>query len=252
MMTSLSRWFRGSRTHSPRAAGRKRCRLQLEALEDRCVPATAADWLDPTFGTAGVVTTPALSWSYGNAPSIHVAVRADGKVLATGNVSGDFAVVRYNGDGTLDTSFGGDGIVNTDFNGLFDRADGVAVVDNKTVVVGLATRVAQGSSYTDIALARYNDDGSLDTTFGNGGKVTTSFGNKVNSSASSIAVQTDGKIVVGGRGGSSDVVVRYDSNGSLDTTFGSGGKATFAVGVPTANLPSSPTARSLRAAPPAG
>ncbi|MBM4071194.1 MAG: hypothetical protein FJ271_20000 [Planctomycetes bacterium] len=239
MMTTLSRWLRGSRTHSPRAAGRKHCRLQLETLEDRCVPATAADWLDPTLGTGGVVTTPSVTWTTEpvlRAPTIDAAVRTDGKVMVIANgtpsgvLTGNFAVLRYNEDGTLDTTFSGDGIASTDFNGYVDRASAVAVVGNKTVVVGSAQRFSGGNYYTDFALVRYNDDGSLDTTFGNGGKVVTSFGTRVSSSAATVAVLADGKIVVGGSGN----VVRYNSNGSLDTTFGSGGKVT--LGLPTAQL----------------
>lgn len=228
MMTTLSRWFRGSRTPSPRAAGRKKtCRLTLEALEDRCVPAVAADWLDPTFGGgAGYVTTPSITL-----PSTEAAIRADGKIVAIYGVSGDFGVVSYNADGSLDTGFSGDGKVATDFNGATDNARAVAVDGNKTLVVGTAQKGGNGpnKSYTNLALARYNVDGSLDTTFGSGGKVQTSLGN-VNVNVSDVAIANGKIVVLGSVSGQGPVALRYNSNGSLDTSFGSGGQVVLSTG----------------------
>src|SRR5262249_14014034 len=82
-----------------------------------------------------------------------------------------------------------------------------------------------GSGYDDFALARYTTSGSLDTTFGSGGKVTTDFAGNYDQ-AYGVAIQSDGKIVAAGRGGFDFTLARYNSDGGLDTGFGSGGKVT--------------------------
>lgn len=131
-------------------------------------------------------------------------------------------------DGDLDPTFGSGGKVMTDFNKHNDLAYGVALQpDGKFIVVGIsfAGNSAEGG---DFAVARYNPNGSLDTSFGSGGRVTTDFG--LTETASSVAVQPDGKIVVGGgtyplfpSQGGQFALARYNSNGSLDTSFGNGG-----------------------------
>src|SRR6266536_6168109 len=143
--------------------------------------------LDPSFGTGGQVTT-----DFGGFDSAQaVAVQSDGKILAAGSSGGgDFALARYNADGTLDSTFGSGGKLTTDFGG-FDVALGVALqADGKIVAVG------GGGSGSDFALARYNADGSLDASFGSGGMVTTDFGGF--EAATAVAIQGDGKIVVTG------------------------------------------------------
>src|SRR5262249_1531235 len=101
--------------------------------------------------------------------------------------------------------------------------------DGKIVVAGGATRIVSGNFEFDFALVRYNQNGSLDQTFGSGGKGTPDFGS--GESAKAVVLQNDGKIVVGGNTGNSDfALARYLSNGSLDQTFGSGGKVTTNVG----------------------
>jgi uncharacterized delta-60 repeat protein len=88
-------------------------------------------------------------------------------------------------------------------------------------------------SDNDFAIVRYNTDGSLDSTFGTGGKLTTPIGSG-DDNADSVVLQSDGKIVVAGdsgNGSNSDfAVLRYNSGGSLDTTFGTGGKVTTPIG----------------------
>ncbi|MBA3785485.1 MAG: hypothetical protein H0X15_08105, partial [Acidobacteria bacterium] len=97
----------------------------------------------------------------------------------------------YNTDGTLDTSFGASGKVITSISGGNESAYGVALQsDGKIVAVGQT-----GSPGTDFALVRYNTDGSLDNSFGAGGKVTTDFGSSEDV-AYGVAIQTDGKIAV--------------------------------------------------------
>jgi len=181
--------------------------------------------LDTSFSGDGKVSTDfsANSEDFGYS----VAIQSDGKVVVAGYTysgsSDDFAVVRYNNNGTLDTSFNGDGRQTVDFGGAMDRAYSVSVqADGKIVVAG-------GSS-NNFALARLNVDGSLDTSFDSDGRVTTDFSGRFDEGRE-VAIQADGKIVVSGRALSPDsnydlAVVRYNINGSLDTSFDLDGKAT--------------------------
>ena len=199
--------------------------------------ASAADGdLDTTFDTDGIVTTrTGIGHTYQFVRSI--ALQSDGKIVATGysEITGngyDFAIVRYNANGTLDTTFGGgDGIVTTDFGNSDNAALSMALQsDGKIVVAGFS--INAGTNF-DIAVGRYNADGTPDTSFGTGGLVMTDFGNSDNA-AVSVVLQSDGKIVAAGysiTGGSQDfAVVRYNTNGSLDTSFDTDGKVTTAIG----------------------
>ncbi|MFD9223461.1 hypothetical protein ACFWDI_26440 [Streptomyces sp. NPDC060064] len=185
--------------------------------------------LDPTFGTGGKVTT---NFGGTDNEARGVAVQADGKIIAVGQSDSggtiDFALARYNPDGSLDSTFGTGGKVTTDFGGGGDLAFGVVVqADGKIIAAGLDF---SGSTFFDFALARYNTDGSLDTTFGTGGKVTTDFGGSFDV-AFGVVVQADGKIVaVGSAGGIAFALARYNTDGSLDSTFGTGGKVTTNFG----------------------
>ena len=204
--------------------------------------------LDPTFGTDGKVTTP-VSASFGDR-AYAVAVQPDGKVVAAGEAwvdeggdsEHDFALVRYNVDGSLDTSFGGDGIVTTAVSGSWgDRAYAVSVLpDNKVVAAGHV--YVDGDRKHDFALVRYNDDGSLDTSFGDGGIVTTRFGdsNEAAQHARAMAVAPDGTIVVAGyvessSSGDDFMVARYNRNGSMDATFSGAAGRSFSIGAGTAD-----------------
>jgi uncharacterized delta-60 repeat protein len=155
-----------------------------------------------------------------------VAIQGDGKIVAAGLSGSDFALARYNSDGSLDTAFDGDGKVTTDFAGPTDQAHAVAIQgDGKIVAAGFA-----GSDF-DFALARYNTDGSLDTTFGGDGKVTTDFaGSGSRDEAHAVAIQGDGKIVAAGLAVVSGIfdfaLARYRADGSLDTIFSGDGKVT--------------------------
>jgi len=188
--------------------------------------------LDTTFDGDGKVTTDFGGTSDDRAYS--VAIQGDGKIVVAGYSKGDFALTRYNSNGSLDTSFDGDGKVTTSVGSSFftDIANSVAIQsDGKVVVAGF-----RSSGSRDFALTRYNSNGSLDTTFDGDGKVTTDFGNSTDDVAHSVAIQSDGKIVVAGqsknlRSGYDFALTRYNSNGSLDTTFDSDGKVTTAVGI---------------------
>lgn len=157
----------------------------------------------------------------------------DGKIIAVGGTdefannpyNSDALVVRYNADGSPDAGFGTSGTVVTDIEGTNDRFYAVALQqDGRIVAAGRAQ--SMGGSYSDCAVVRYNADGSLDQTFGNGGKlkITISY---LNDELISVAIQPDGKIVLTGtnEGPTNDMlVVRLNPNGSMDSNFGNQGK----------------------------
>jgi uncharacterized delta-60 repeat protein len=183
--------------------------------------------LDTTFSGDGKQTT-----QFGDdAGAAGVALQDDGKIVAVGDTCTgdpdavcDFALARYDSSGLLDATFSGDGKQTTDFNSIRDAAGGVALQgDGKIVAVG-STGNASGSAF-DFALARYDSNGSLDASFSGDGMQTTDFGTG-NDRAAGVAVQGDGKIVVGGPGGPGAAFARYDSGGSLDPTFSGDGKKT--------------------------
>src|SRR3954447_18172860 len=175
--------------------------------------------LDTAFGAGGKLTTDFA----GNGDEAHaVAVQADGKVVAAGGALvttplgtlQDFALARYRPDGTLDPTFGAAGKVRTDFGGS-EQAFAVAVQPDGKIV-------AAGGSGRDFELARYNADGSLDGTFGVGGKVTTTFAGifaSLFTRASAVLVQPDGKIVAAGTASAARPLdfglARYNPDGTL-------------------------------------
>lgn len=188
--------------------------------------------LDLSFDTDGIVTT----LNIGIGASVRsIAMQNDGKIVVAGytitSASNDFALARYNSDGSLDLSFDSDGIVTTDFGGNNDRGFSIAIQNDGKIVVAGQTNI---SSIYDIAIARYNYDGSLDLNFDTDGKVTTDFGNS-EESVNSIAIQSDGKIVVAGYskiGSTEDfALVRYNTDGSLDSSFDTDGKVTTTIAV---------------------
>ena len=185
--------------------------------------------LDTSFGGTGEVTTILTNLQSGGRAR-DVAIQPDGKILVAGQAFSGFALVRYNADGSLDTSFGGSGtgiVVTNISKRASDAAYRLGLQPDGKIVVA-------GTTNGTLALARYTSAGALDTSFGSGGKVTTQF-----SVAPSSAVYTmidlaldtspldpnDGKIVVVSRlttTGYPDVVARYNTNGSLDTSFAGG------------------------------
>ncbi|MGH9826953.1 MAG: delta-60 repeat domain-containing protein, partial [Blastocatellia bacterium] len=191
----------------------------------------AAGDLDTTFGQGGKVTTDFFGSDDGAGA---IALQSDGKLVVAGNATSpntglDFALARYNVDGTLDTSFGIGGKVTTDFFGNTDIGSSVAIQPDGKILVGGNAKISFGNS--DFALARYNSDGSLDPSFGSGGKVTTDFFGGVDESFA-IALQSDGKIILAGHANMVNAsngdfaLVRYNMNGTLDSTFGNSGKVT--------------------------
>ena len=112
-------------------------------------------------------------------------------------VLSDFALARYNTDGSLDTTFGTDGKVTTDFG---SRGTGRSrPTPSPLTATGRSSWRGQHSWTADFALARYNTDGSLDTTFGTNGKVMTDFGGVwTGEYANALAIDSSGKIVAAG------------------------------------------------------
>src|SRR5436190_3170372 len=130
--------------------------------------------------------------------------------------------------GDLDPTFGTGGVVTTDFGGRGDAALAVAVQpDGKLVAVGNSS--ASGVFNVDFALARYTSNGAPDPVFGSGGVVLSDFGSTIDA-ASDVIVQPDGKLVVDGTSSRDFAVARYNSDGSLDPSFGSGGLVTTDFG----------------------
>jgi uncharacterized delta-60 repeat protein len=153
---------------------------------------------DTGFGVGGVVTAD-LTNGYDEADTI--AVQPDGRIVVAGRTDGgstvDFGVVRLLADGALDPSFGSGGKVVTDFAGTDDAEGGVGIVvqpDGRIVVLGCTGCYSAGN----FALARYNADGTLDATFGAGGKVSTDFAGGEDR-AGALALQADGSLIAAGR-----------------------------------------------------
>ncbi|MBI5047674.1 MAG: hypothetical protein HZB54_01805, partial [Deltaproteobacteria bacterium] len=141
----------------------------------------------------------------------------------------DFALSRYDTNGALDTSFNTTGKVTTAIGTSLDEAYAVAIQsDGKIVAAGYSWN---GTDY-DFALSRYDTNGALDTSFNTTGKVTTAIGTG-NDYAYAVAIQSDGKIVAAGGTDNYFALSRYDTNGTLDTSFNTTGKVTTAIGTST-------------------
>ena len=169
--------------------------------------------LDESFGDGGKVITNYMGChTYG----ADLVLQPDGKMIVTGVACNDFALARFNEDGSLDESFGDGGWVTTDFFRDADYASSIALErDGKIIVSGSAyiTNVGQ-----DFALARYNEDGSIDSSFGDEGKVMTDFFGNSNS-ANGVAIHNDGNIVAVGNTGDDFAIARYLHNGQLRLTI---------------------------------
>jgi uncharacterized delta-60 repeat protein len=174
--------------------------------------------LDPSFAAKGWTTTSFFKstekWG-GNVKKLFV--QADAKYVAVIQLSNGTRLARYNADGTLDLQFG----TEEGFSDLAEMQTNSAVVqsDGKIVVVG----DAYGSTNLDLVLARFNSNGTLDLTFGTNGKVISDFGG--DEQANDVALQSSGKILVTGEFGNQDfTIMRFNSDGSPDLTFGTNGK----------------------------
>ena len=208
--------------------------------------------LDPKFGVNGKVIT---DFNGKNDSVNDVLIQSDGKVIAVGGTGTDFALARYNTDGSLDTSFGTGGKVVSDFSAFDKISSAIQQPDGKIVVAGdiqgdvtIRIGLSNGTSFTrkvgEFGLARYNNDGSLDTSFGNGGKMTTKGFATVDASITSLVQQKDGKFLVTGSVSDSTRfpeisvgIARFNNDGSLDTSFGDAGTIrSRVVGFPQSGL----------------
>lgn len=192
--------------------------LAFESLDQRNLFATV--YLDGSFGTGAKVTTHVGS-NAGADFAYAVQKQSDGKIVVGGTSDGQFAVVRYLANGQLDTTFSGDGILLHQFPGhSYSEARAVYVQKDGKIL-------AAGVSNGDLCVARYNSNGTLDTTFSSDGMLIVSQFYLV---ARAIAVQSDGKIVIGGTDGSDFFVLRLLPNGTPDTAFSGDGQTTIDFG----------------------
>jgi uncharacterized delta-60 repeat protein len=208
-----------------------RIRPQVDSLEGRTL--LSAGDLDLTFGGTGIVATSIGSWTN---QSTDLLVQPDGKVVQVGSEvpgtasSGSMvAMVRYNVDGTRDASFGTSGVVTTGIgqtiNGTYgDHVSAVALDPStgKIVVVGQAYPTKNVLSY-GFMVARYNPNGTLDTTFNHTGYEVTKFASYA---SNRVIVQGDGKIVASMDGVTNFSLVRFNTDGTMDASFGTGGLVT--------------------------
>jgi uncharacterized delta-60 repeat protein len=189
---------------------------------------------DRSFGGNGRVKLPLESGS--STVGTGVALAANGRIVATGRSGDRIATVRLRPDGTPDRSFGGNGRVRTSFPGASVGGQSVAVEPGGDAVIVLGS-VTEGDAVS-VALVRYLSDGSLDPAFGSGGRVSTGFGVPGEDLAvgNAVLLQPDGRIVAAGAlnnpfgGGGAFALARYESDGSLDPSFGATGKVATMVG----------------------
>jgi uncharacterized delta-60 repeat protein len=187
--------------------------------------------LDQTFGKGGKVLTKIDSSTESVAA---IAIQSDSKILLAGTTlpsvfGGEFLIIRYNTDGSLDKTFGKNGKVITDFNKNNDRAGSCTIQSNGKILVVGSTANPINPNQTDFAIARYKTDGSLDSSFGSFGELIIDFDNR-SDYASCVALQEDNKIVVTGYTSlengieSHMALVRLNTDGAIDSTFGTNGK----------------------------
>ena len=230
-----------------------RLRPRVEFLEGRAL--LTAGTLDPTFGGTGLVTTPTVvSTAIGPEASTALYPLSDpgdptdaGKIVVVGPANdgtrNEFAVMRYNPDGSPDTSFGGTGSILISFNGLVCNPRAVAIQADGKILVGGMSGIAGKQSYDSVSvIARLDPNGTLDTGFGNGGWVTSkppvSKSDVPWETIDSLAIEPNGEILAAGN---AETLINgvwenavfldlYKSNGQLDTFFGKGGIVYTSIG----------------------
>lgn len=186
--------------------------------------------LDTTFGNAGIAIID-------HAVNRAVVVQADGKIVCAGGGGSsqlaDFQISRLLPNGTPDPSWGNGGHVTLDFAGSGDGVWALAIQpDGKIIAAGQSRLLGDDDNF---AAARFNADGTLDPSFGTGGKVTTDFDGSTDI-AYAVTLQSDGKIILAGqpRTGTNEWqfgLVRYNPDGSLDNNFGIQGRTRTDFGV---------------------
>lgn len=197
-------------------------------------------FVGPDLDSTGAPINGARHTSFGggvSASPTSMAIQADGKVVLVGDatfttgIPGDvdrfMVIARYNVDGTMDTTFDGDGRRGVDF-GAFSFASGVAIqADGKIVAAGHVEESLNGVVNVKFAVARFNTNGSLDSTFSGDGRLTTDFSATAGDFSDAVAIQkSDGRIVVVGSSGSRIALARYHGfacNGANVTILGTNG-----------------------------
>jgi uncharacterized delta-60 repeat protein len=179
--------------------------------------------LDTSFGGDGIATASVTAGSEGVTA---LAVMPNGKVVAAGNTSDpfdpNFALARFNANGSIDASFSGDGVLTTEVTSAYDRLDAIALQPDNGIVVS-------GQGFTQAAVVKYLPNGSPDVGFDADGVLLVSWGEGGSSVAAGVAVQSDGKIVAGGTaqgefGDGEDLALyRVNPDGSPDIGFGDDG-----------------------------
>jgi len=188
------------------------------------VAGASAGSVDRGFGVGGAVQTDLSRTHLSRADGgFDLLVQPDGKTITTGFADQDGVLLRHRVDGTLDPAFGVGGVVRTSPQSAY--LDGGVLQDDGRIVV-----VGSDDGLDDVVVFRYLPSGAPDPTFGTGGAVSTDFGDV--DQAYGVALQPDGRIVVGGRSGEAAAVARYLPNGTLDPTFGTGGRTTTGFGPP--------------------
>jgi len=183
--------------------------------------------IDISFGPDGDGRVRSVFDSVNNINPRAMVIQSDGKiVVASEDNDTELVLVRYNSDGSLDTTFGTDGSVITDFGDdvLKECMDMVLQDDGKIIIIG--TLYVDADSYDEALILRYNTDGSLDTSFDHDGKVVIKLASRAR--PKSVVIQNDGKILVAARRDDPDpgiafCVTRFEINGYLDRTFGDDG-----------------------------
>jgi len=202
-------------------------KLFLTLLISLIINATNAQMsgdLDTTFGTNGKVST---NFGQGDFTINSQIIQSDGKILLCGQIDNSSVyygfIIRLNTDGSLDSTFNTNGKT---INETIEGFDKISLQADGKIVVG-------GNKNSDVALARYNSNGTLDTTFDTDGMIYSTTNATSYRGFIDLDIQTDGKIVVLSEfySGSQDYrVLRYESNGALDTTFGNNGSTTTDIG----------------------
>ena len=183
--------------------------------------------LDSSFGTGGkfIVNFPNSS----SGESYAVLVQPDGKIILAGGANGqfnkDFTLVRLHATGTIDTSFGANGFVVTPIEQFSPEAVYALALQPDGKIIAAGNSSTPSVFTAQFAVVRYNPNGSLDTTFGSGGKAMTDFSTGVNDIIGGVVIQPDGKIVVAGTQNGKFALARLNANGSMDSSFGTAGKA---------------------------
>lgn len=178
---------------------------------DRDVDGDVDGTLDSSFDSDGKLTTHIGT----NEQARVAAIQSDGKMLVAGTVDGDTAVVRYNKDGSLDSSFGTNGISQFRIGTAANTPRAIALQVDGKILVG-----ASDASF-NYDLARLNADGSLDNSFDSDGKISWYEGGAI----AAISASPDGKILIAGDSGGAPTAMRFNSDGSFDNSFGNFGVA---------------------------